>query len=1233
MNQQATNQINEIISKNTDNCVLITDNEGYTIWANNGFTKLSGYHVEDILGKKPGDILQGPNTDKKTTVLIKEALNSEKEFRCEILNYTKNKVPYWVELRIFPFKNPEGETNFFGISKNITEKVLRKSPQMESENIHRLLLENSNEVISLHNLDSTIVYVSPSCKKVFGYSQAELIGEALHKYIQKDDHKRIKEEVSSLSYSNKKIPAQTYRFNKSDGSQIWLESSISIIKNDTGNIIQAQLLTRDVTEKVHLLKEMEFQTNILKNISDTVITCDVNGMVNYWSKSAEKLHGMKAEEVIGKPLSTFDPVFNFEKFKKEFKKYTSTPYRHRWEFVRNDKTKIWIDTTVTALQDFNGNFSGGIGVGKNITELIESKMRLDIAVDSADLGLWERNVIEKTNLVNEKWCSMLGYQKEEVDETQDFFEKLIHKDDLPVFKNCLKNIHRDKEHVIDITIRLKNKLGDYLWINGKGKAVEFSEDGNPTRIIGTHQDVTKQIELTEFLKETNELANVGGWQMNLFTGKFSATEGIKKIHNIDNPAEKGLELFQQFHKKDKELVEAKFKKLVETGEGYDLELKLTDTNDTEKWVRSIAKAEMLDGKVINVYGALQDITAKKRMEERLKVTGDIAKVGGWEINELTGESLLTDHVYEIYGLPIGTPLPAGEGIKFYHPDDLPIITEAYSKLVKEGTPYNIEVRFIDANGKSKWIRTLGRCEKKGEKIVRTFGSFQDITEYKRLENLLEITNSMAKVGGVEIDISNGNVMVTDEVRKIFEVNQDFKFHMDNRYKFYSEDSWKQFEPALNRLVKDGKEIDLILEVRTLKKNKKWVRILGKSELKDGKVNRLLGSMQDVTDQINNKHLIEKSVQALNDVRHALDVSSIVAITDKKGTITYVNDAFVDISGYSKEELIGENHRIINSNYHTKAFFKKLWSTISSGEIWKGEIKNKKKNGKYYWVDTTIVPIFNNNKKPEQYIAIRNDITERKKFQERLEILNKKLEDKVKERTADLELSNQELRTFNYMISHDLRTPLRAVNIFASQLKNKLQKIGVEDELIQDLEFINSGVNEMNRLISDLLEYARLRNSKLRLKKANLKPLINSHFKENQALYSDLEAELKVDNFPPLEIDETLFTHVISNLIGNTFKYASNDKNLVVNIQYKREDNFHKLTFTDNGIGFDSNHAEDIFKPFKRLVGYNHSEGSGLGLSICMRIIQQHGGEIWAESEEGYGAKFHIKLPIEQMENV
>src|SRR6476620_8215604 len=157
----------------------------------------------------------------------------------------------------------------------------------------------------------------------------------------------------------------------------------------------------------------------------------------------------------------------------------------------------------------------------------------------------------------------------------------------------------------------------------------------------------------------------------------------------------------------------------------------------------------------------------------------------------------------------------------------------------------------------------------------------------------------------------------------------------------------------------------------------------------------LSSKSSISAQFSNDETLRKSLKEAADYKYALEESCIVAITDQKGIITYANDNFCKISKYSEEELVGQDHRIINSGYHPKEFIRNLWVTIANGKIWKGELKNKAKDGTVYWVDTTIVPFLNEHGKPYQYVAIRADITQRKEAENKLKRINEDLEEKVK----------------------------------------------------------------------------------------------------------------------------------------------------------------------------------------------------------------------------------------------
>jgi PAS domain S-box-containing protein len=197
------------------------------------------------------------------------------------------------------------------------------------------------------------------------------------------------------------------------------------------------------------------------------------------------------------------------------------------------------------------------------------------------------------------------------------------------------------------------------------------------------------------------------------------------------------------------------------------------------------------------------------------------------------------------------------------------------------------------------------------------------------------------------------------------------------------------------------------------------------------------NIRDITERKRTEDQLKASFKEIGDLKSALDQHAIVAITDPQGKITYANDKFCAISKYSRAELLGRDHRLLKSGFHPKEFIRDLWTTIERGKVWKGEIKNKAKDGSFYWVDATIVPFLNEQGKPRQYVAIRTEITERKAAEEKIRLLNLELEQRVVERTTQLQAANQELETFSYSVSHDLRAPLRHVMGFVELLQQDL----------------------------------------------------------------------------------------------------------------------------------------------------------------------------------------------------
>lgn len=360
------------------------------------------------------------------------------------------------------------------------------------------------------------------------------------------------------------------------------------------------------------------------------------------------------------------------------------------------------------------------------------------------------------------------------------------------------------------------------------------------------------------------------------------------------------------------------------------------------------------------------------------------------------------------------------------------------------------------------------------------------------------------------------------------------------------------------------------------------------------------------------------------LKSAIDEAAIVAITDKNGKITYVNKKFCAISKYSEEELIGNTHRIINSHYHSEEFFITMWKTITQGKTWEGEVKNRAKDGTHYWVHTTIVPFMDQAGKPEQYVAVRYEITERKLAEEQLKIYSKKLE-----------VSNQELQDFATVAAHDLQEPLRKIQSFSDRVRNKA-KDSLSAEAVDYLERVQSSAKRMQVLINDLLTYSRVTTKAKPFYEVSLNQILTQVCSDLEVRIEQTRGKINFENLPTIEADGTQMHQLFQNLIGNALKFHIPDKPPIVEVSAKvlrgllgRPEPACEITISDNGIGFEQKYSDRIFTIFQRLHGRHEYEGTGIGLAVCRKIVDRHGGHIVAKSSQGNGASFVITLPITQ----
>jgi two-component system CheB/CheR fusion protein len=348
--------------------------------------------------------------------------------------------------------------------------------------------------------------------------------------------------------------------------------------------------------------------------------------------------------------------------------------------------------------------------------------------------------------------------------------------------------------------------------------------------------------------------------------------------------------------------------------------------------------------------------------------------------------------------------------------------------------------------------------------------------------------------------------------------------------------------------------------------------------------------------------LDRSVKDLADTNFALNQAAIVATTNVKGEITFANDKFVEISKYSREELLGQDHRIINSSYHSKEFMRDLWHTIANGRIWRGELRNRAKDGSFYWVDTTIVPFLDERRRPYQYMAIRYDITDRK----RSEIT-------LREQAALARLGEMAA-----VVAHEVKNPLAAIKGALQIIGGRMTEGNRDRAIVGD---IIARVDSLNDIVQDLLVFARPREPQLApVPLENLLESTSALVRRDPA-NAGLSIALSGAN-PVVHADGEQLRTVFLNLLLNAAQATSGRGHVRVSIA--SDDLSATVAVADDGPGIPDEIRARIFEPFFT----TKHRGTGLGLPTARRVVERHRGTIEVDCPPSGGTVVTVTLPVQ-----
>jgi len=654
---------------------------------------------------------------------------------------------------------------------------------------------------------------------------------------------------------------------------------------------------------------------------------------------------------------------------------------------------------------------------------------------------------------------------------------------------------------------------------------------------------------------------------------------------------------------------------------YSFENRYRTKSNQWKWI-SWSTSEVLNEEgLVFCYG--KDITEERKLRDLLDATNELAGIGSWEVDFINNKVYWSPVMRRIHEVDDDVKPDLDLGISFYKEGvSKDKILKVVRESVESGTKWDVELELISAKGNEHWVRIIGEPEFKDGKCVRLYGSMQDIHARKTAELeiekvLSERNNILESIGDAFFTVSNQWIITywNKRAEALFNRTKD---------QVVGHTLWEVFGEVIETPVyqyyqnamafKETQHFEVFNE-----KLRIWYSVSIYAS-HDG----LSVYLKDVTERV----LADEQVRQSNERFEHVAKATNDAIWDfdlQTGLITHIGDGFSKLFGYNLEEKIHDIRYLVN-NVHPEdlpALKESQQQAIGNKDriYWEHEYRFKMNDDRYAFVHDRGYIIRDDHGNALRMIGATQDITATREYERSLEILNINLE----RYTKDLAASNSELEQFAYVASHDLQEPLRMVSSFMTLLeKNYSDKIDERGK--QYIYFAVDGANRMKQIILDLLEFSRVGRFSQQKEEINLQQVVDEAIMLNSNQTNEKNALIHVDPLPMIHSHRTPVRQVFQNLIGNALKYTKADVIPQIRISCQEHATEYQFEVCDNGIGISPAYFDKIFILFHRLSRRDEYSGTGIGLSVCKKIVETLGGRIWVESEEGKGSSFFFTLP-------
>jgi PAS domain S-box-containing protein len=678
--------------------------------------------------------------------------------------------------------------------------------------------------------------------------------------------------------------------------------------------------------------------------------------------------------------------------------------------------------------------------------------------------------------------------------------------------------------------------------------------------------------------------------------------------------------------------------IMATGEVIEQD-EVTDLPDGSVLCLHAIKSPVCDdqGRICGSQGILFDVTAARRAEaelrrneERMRLASEAALIGFWELDLRTSRLVWSPQQERLMGFAVGEFSGRWDDfLDLIVPEDRAKLAAAQEAALADPTgDYRVDLRFRLRDRRERWGAVRGRVvrDAAGAPVILR-GLDVDITLLKQTETQLAAERTLLRT---VLDLLPESIYVKDTAGRFVAANAACAAHMGvvrpgdllgrTDADFFDAELAARFRAEELAVMSGQPEVDRE-DFFTRPDGDPVYRLASRVPLPDatGRVVGLVGTSRDVTPAKRAELALRESEKRL---RVLFDITADgLFVHDGEGRLLAVNRRGCESLGYTRDELLALTVFDLEVALDRDAVIA-IWAAVAERELIFVAGAHRRKDGTVFPIEVSVSCVQLGGGR--LFMSSVRDVSERRRAEQEIHRLNESLERRVAERTAQLSAANEELEAFTYTVSHDLRSPVRAMDGFARAVIEDWSPL-LPPEGRRDLETISGEARRMGRLIDDLLAFSRLSRAPARGDPVDMDELIASCREELAAETSGREIVWRVAPLPAARGDRALLRQVWQNLLANAVKYTRPRRPAHIEIGAETSADGTAYFVADDGVGFDMRYAAKLFGVFQRLHRNDEFEGTGVGLAIVRRIVHRHGGRVWAEAEAGKGAKFCFTL--------